>query len=56
MLKKGWSEQPLIDRYNDIKSNEMINRGFIKGNNDTKIENVKKSENGYGIKIMKVYQ
>ena len=41
--KKG-GRQPLIDRYNDIK-NEMINRGFIKGNIDTKIENVKKSEN-----------
>ena len=42
--EKRGGRQPLIDRYNDIK-NEMINRGFIKGNIDTKIENVKKSEN-----------
>ena len=42
--EKRGGRQPLIDRYNDIK-NEMVNRGFIKGNIDTKIENVKKSEN-----------
>ena len=42
--EKRGGRQPLIDRYNDIK-NEMINRGFIKGNIDTKIENVEKSEN-----------
>ena len=42
--EKRGGRQPLIDRYNDIK-NEMVNRGFIKGNIDTKIENVEKSEN-----------
>ena len=42
--EKRGGRQPLIDRYNDIK-NEMVNRGFIKVNIDTKIENVKKSEN-----------
>ena len=42
--EKRGGRQSLIDRYNDIK-NEMVNRGFIKGNIDTKIENVKKSEN-----------
>lgn len=51
--EKRGGRQPLIDRYNDIK-NEMVNRGFIKGNIDTKIENVEKSENDIE-KIMKVY-